>query len=389
VRKLVYMIVVAALAISLGVIGCAGGGGGGGGGGGANRTEIALSLVTFWPSVDFQAKGDVAKYGYTDMGHQAYMNRISERVLSETTDYKVTWTAYYAGTVSAAAIYAAVANGTYDIGCTGTGYSPGVFPLHEVFNLPGNITRPNAYIMSLAKRDTEASSSALQAEFTARNLKLLHLWSVGPGWFLMTPGHNVTKLDDFEGKTIRAATPGSVCAITHLGGTPLQCSMDEAKQKFEANLLQGILCPTDTPEGFGLGAYVREATFAPCTYDFVFIKVMNPTKYNSLPASVKAILDDVDSKWPDYYGKLRTWGELHGLNYCRTLSGWWEYNLPTEDPDEYALWAAAVQPCVDDFIGGDSAKQALWDYYKSRCEYYATTPPYSTWTPSTAPPTPP
>jgi TRAP-type C4-dicarboxylate transport system substrate-binding protein len=147
-------------------------------------------------------------------------------------------------------------------------------------------------------------------------VKLMHLWSTGPGWFLMTLGNNVTTLADFDGKTIRAANPASVACITALGATPGYMPMSAALEAFQAGTIDGILCPTDTPKGFGLGAYVRSATYAPFSYHFVFMKVMNTATYNGLPASVKAIVDEVNEAWPEYYGKLRTWGEYDGLQYC-------------------------------------------------------------------------
>lgn len=379
-KKILLIGMAAVLAIGMVAVGC------GGNGDGDERTTVDLSFVTFWPPVDFQADGDTALYGYSDMGHQAYMDEIEARVLAETDDYEIEWTAYYAGTVGGNEIYSSVAAGTYDIGATGTGYSPGVFPLHEVFNIPGNITRPNAYVMSLAKKDTVAEYPLLQAEYDAVGLHLNHVWSVGPGWFLMLPGENVSVMADFTDKEIRSPTPGATCAITELGGTPVSMSMDEAKEAFENELLQGILCPTDTPVGFGLGDYVREATFAPATYDFVFVLVMNPDKYDSLPAEVKAILDEVNDETPAYYGQLRTWGEEHGLEYCRTLDGWWEYDLPTADPDEYAAWGDATFACVENFIDGNSTVEDIWLYYQTRCQYYADTEPYASWTPGTAPP---
>jgi TRAP-type transport system periplasmic protein len=344
------------------------------------RTVITLRFITFWPSGDFQA----AK------GHKAYMDTIAARVLAETTDYEIKWEPFYAGTEKAADIYKVIRDGVYDIGATGAGYSPGVFPLFEAMNLPGELRRTNSYTMSLTKQALYDQYAPLQAEMAAENLHLCHLWSVGPGYFLMMPGKSVKTLADFPGKTFRAATLGSVWAITALGGTPVQMSMDEAKEQFGAGLLDGILCPTDTPKGFGLGEYVREVTFAPFSYDFVFMKIMNKAKYNSLPASVKAIFDQVNAKWSGYYGQLRTWGEADGLEYMKPLANFSYYDITTADPTEYASWVAAMAPVISDWIGGDATKQALWDKYVELDNYYATTAPYSTWTHSwpTEPPVP-
>jgi hypothetical protein len=238
--------------------------------------------------------------------------------------------------------------------------------------------------MSMAKQAVYDASPDLQAELTGKGLKLMHLWSVGPGYFLMMEGQNVTKLADFPGKRFRAAHTPAGYAIEELGAAPVQCSMDEAKEKFNAHLLEGILCPTDTPKGFGLGEFVSEVTFAPCTYDFLFWKIMCPDTWDDLPAVVQGVFDDVNAVWPEYYGKLRTWGEYEGLMYVKDT---WEpegkyvyYDLPTVDPDEYALWVDRMEPIIGEYwIEGDEGRQAIWDSFVAKDTYYATTAPWSTW----------
>ena len=156
--------------------------------------------------------------------------------------------------------------------------------------------------------------------------------------------------------------------------------MSVALERFEAKLIDGILCPTDTPKGFGLGAYVRHVIFAPFSYHFVFFKVMNKAAYDRLPASVKKIFDEVNAAYPAYYGQLRTWGEADGLEYMKSLEGYTYYDPRAENPTEYAKWVAATAGLIDKWIGGDATKKAVWNKYLELDKYYSTTPPYSTWT---------
>jgi TRAP-type C4-dicarboxylate transport system substrate-binding protein len=81
----------------------------------------------------------------------------------------------------------------------------------------------------------------LQAQFDRTKMKLMHFWSTGPGYFLMTPGKNVRTLADFSGKTIRAANPASVACIEALGAKTLFAPMSVALERFEANLIDGPL----------------------------------------------------------------------------------------------------------------------------------------------------
>ena len=355
------------------------------------RTVIGLDFVTFWPSGDFQAKGNIDLYGYTDMGHNAWTDTIAARVLAETDKYEISWNVFYAGAAPTGQIYSLVRDGIYDIGVTGRpSYSQGIFPLWEGPEYPGDLYRNNAYTMSLTLQALYDEFTPLQNEMAAQNLKVMHFWSTGPYYFFMTPGNEVRTLADFPGKTIKVPPLVSVYTVEALGGETFQGGPDEARERFEAGLLDGILCPTDVPKGFGMGAYVKHCTLAPFSYQFVLMKVMNEATWNALPVEVQTIFNEVNLAWPEYYGKLRTWGEADGLQYCYdTIPGFTYYDLPNEDPEEYQNWVDATAHLIDEWIGGNATRQALWDKFVELDEYYATTPPYSTWTPGANPPEPP
>lgn len=341
------------------------------------REKIQLDFATFWPAGDFQA----------GIGFKTWMKTIGDRVKAET-DYEIEWTEFYG--VHPAKLLDGIEAGTYDVGTSGPGYSPGVFPLWAGPQYPGEAYRKNAYTMSLTIQALHEQMPELQAQFDRTKMKLMHFWSTGPGYFLMTPDKNVRTLADFSGKTIRAANPASVACIEALGAKPLFAPMSVALERFEAKLIDGILCPTDTPKGFGLGSYVRHVTFAPFSYHFVFFKVMNKDAYDRLPAKVKTIFDEVNAAYPAYYGQLRTWGEADGLEYMKGLEGYTYYDVRAENPAEYAKWVGATAGLIDKWIGGDAKKKAVWNKFLELDKYYSTTPPYSTWTHSwPTPPVPP
>ena len=335
---------------------------------GAARKTIDLDFATFWPAVDFQAA----------IGHKTWMKTISDRVMAETTDYEIKWTEFYG--VHPAKLLDGIEGGTYSVGTSGPGYSPGVFPLWAGPEYPGEAYRRNAYTMSLTIQALHEQMPVLQAQFDRTKMKLMHFWSTGPGYFLMVPGKNLRTQADFSGKTMRAANPASVACIEALGAKPLFAPMSVALERFEAKLIDGILCPTDTPKGFGLGNYVRHVVSVPFSYHFVFFKVMNKAVYDGLPPSVKKIFDEVNAAFPAYYGALRTWGEADGLEYMKKLEGYTFYDPRAENPAEYAKWVAATAGLVDKWIGGDATKKAVWDKYRELDKYFNTTPPYSTWT---------
>jgi TRAP-type transport system periplasmic protein len=333
----------------------------------AARKKINLDFATFWPAVDFQAA----------VGHKNWMKTLSDRVMAETQDYEIVWTEFFG--VHPAKLLDGIESKTYDVGTSGPGYSPGVFPLWAGPEYPGEAQRRNAYTMSLTIQALHEQMPALQAQFDRTKMKLMHFWSTGPGYFLMVPGKDLKTQADFSGKTIRAANPASVACIEALGAKPLFAPMSVALERFEAKLIDGILCPTDTPKGFGLGNYVRHVVSAPFSYHFVFFKVMNKGTYDGLPASVRKILDEVNAAYPAYYGQLRTWGEADGLEYMKKLQGYSYYDVRAENPAEYAKWVASTAGLIDKWIGGDATKKAVWTKFLELDKHYNTTPPYSTW----------
>ncbi|MFX1555540.1 MAG: hypothetical protein ACFFBV_16570, partial [Promethearchaeota archaeon] len=139
--------------------------------------------------------------------------------------------------------------------------------------------------------------------------------------------------------------------------------------------------------------FLETGTFAPFSYQFVFMKVMNTATWNSLPEEVQACFDEVNAAWPEYVGKLRSWGEdVDGQKYCEdNIPGWSLYDLPTEDPTEYARWVDACAGLIDTWIAAaDSAdRQSVWDGLVEWDDYYSTTDPWASWEAGASAPTPP
>jgi TRAP-type C4-dicarboxylate transport system substrate-binding protein len=386
-KKVLLITVAAVLAIGMAAVGCTEPTEPG------ERQEIVLDFATFWPSVDFQFDGDPALYdGNEGMGHTAWMNAITAEVEANTPDdetgYTVTWNA---GSAAPPDLWSGVLAGTYDVITSGPGYTGGIMPLWEGPEYAAELDRSNAYSMSMALQALYDQFAPLQDQMDSAGVKVMHFWSTGPGYFLMTEGQNVTELADFAGLAdpIRAANPASVLTIEALGAEALKCPMSQALDEFAAGTISGILCPTDTPKGFSLGEYITNGTFAPFSYQFVFMKVMNPDSWDGLPTEVQDVFDDVNAAWPEYYGQLRTWGEADGLQYCYDeITGFTLYDLPTADPTEYQAWVDACVPdLIDTWIGTNTTREYLWGNFTALDAEM--TGLYGDWTPGADPPDPP
>ena len=391
-KRILFIMLAVVLALSVGIIGC---------NGGQQeeeeeeeeeepRTVITLDFGTFWGPVDFQVGGEGSPYPGT--GHQAWMDTIAEQVLADTDDYEIEWQVFYAknpvtdlwpGVTSTPA--------TYDVITSGPGYTAGVMPLWAGPEYPAELdSRVDALACSMAYQKLYDDYAPAAAEIDDQ-VKLMHLWSTGPGFFLMTPAWGpITSMNDFTDAKIRAANPASAALIPALGAEVYSVPMSGAYEAFEAGLVDGILCPTDTPVGFGLDEFVRSAAYAPASYQFVFFKVMSKSTWDSLPTEVQAVFDDVNAEWPEYYGKLRQWGEEGGLAECEDTYGaeWTTVDLPNDYPSVYSEITAVCDSVRATWTGASADNQAMWDAFVTASDWAAAN--YAgTFTPGTTPPSPP
>ena len=389
-KRILFIALAVVLALSVGLIGCVGQQEEEEEEEEEERTTITLDFGTFWGPVDFQVGGEGSPY--PGSGTQAWMDTIAERVLSETDDYEIEWKVYYSkhpvidlwpGVIASPA--------TYDVITSGPGYTAGVMPLWAgpefTSELPG---RTDALAMSMAYQKLYDDYAPAKAEMDEQ-IKVMHLWSTGPGFFLMTPAWGpITSMEDFVGARIRAANPASAALIIALGAETYSVPMSGAYEAFEAGLIDGIICPTDTPVGFGLDEFLRSAAYAPSSYQFVFTKVMSKSTWASLPSVVQDVFDEVNAVWPEYYGKLRQWGEEGGLKYCEDTYGadWTTVDLPNDYPALYADITALGVAALDAWIGDDADRQAIWDAFVEK-DAWAAANYGGTFTPGTTPPPPP
>ena len=209
-KKILFIMLAVVFALSISLMGC--------GGAGqqeeeeeeeeVERTVITLDFATFWPNVDFQFNGDPELYGgNTGMGHTAWMNAITAEVEARTDDYTIEWNA---GSAAPPDLWSGVTSGTYDVITTGPGYTGGIMPLWEGPEYPAELPgRTNAYAMSMTLQALYDEFTPLQDQMEAAGVKVMHFWSTGPGYFLMTEGNDVRTLADLAAldDPIRAANP--------------------------------------------------------------------------------------------------------------------------------------------------------------------------------------
>lgn len=316
---------------------------------GEDPQNFTLQFATFWPAVDFQ----VAE------GHEVWAKEISDRIAAET-PHTVSFDFHPQGSLlGPTEIYEGVASGAADLGSTCPLYTMGRFPLTMGLELPG-YNNDNALSTSVTMHEAFKMSPDLQKEY--EDVKVMFFWATGPGdFFTNSP---VRTMEDLAGQQIRAAG-GSALAISALGGTPVSMPMSESYLALDSGIVDGILGPTDTLQGFKLAEVTKYITKTPFVgYNVVFVKVMNLDTWNSFPPSVQKIFDEVNEKYVIEYGKLRTDYTVVGQQYAVND---FKHEVIELDDAERAKWMEKIMPIPQKWVSDTNAKglpgQKIYDLY--------------------------
>ncbi len=219
-----------------------------------------------------------------------------------------------------------VRDGIADIVWTVNGYTPGVFPRTEVFELPGvftgNITAANLAMYDLF-------DEFLAEEYPGVKIIALH---VHGGQGLQMKTKLVRRPEDAAGLRLRIPSRTGSWVIEALGADPVQTGVAEIAQRLETNEIDGCLIPWEIIPTFGIQNQTRYQIEGPNHERFgttTFQISMNLDRYNSLPDDLKAVIDqNAGAWWYRYVARVWRYAEDTGINAA--------LNDPN-DPDPNAL----------------------------------------------------
>jgi len=187
----------------------------------------------------------------------------------------------------------AVRNGLADLSFTVHGYTPGRFVTTQMAEVP------------FLGDSSEASSVAFQrmyAKYPAfadehKGVKVLAVFTHGPGIVFNTK-RPIAKIDDLAGLKWRIGG-GMVNEITKALG--MNVTLKPAPESYEllsTGVMDGTLFPAESVEGFKIDKVIKYATTFPGgLYNTSFVFMMNQAKYDSLPADVKKIVDEMSGEF--------------------------------------------------------------------------------------------
>jgi TRAP-type C4-dicarboxylate transport system substrate-binding protein len=219
----------------------------------------------------------------------------------------------------------AARNGVTDIAWTLHGVTPGRYPMTELANLP--FAWPggkDADIVETAKRMTELAPKYFAAEHTG--LKILFMSMANP--IVVYSKVPINKLEDFKGLKIRYASITNKVMLDQLGAATMLIPPPESQDALAKGIAQAATFPHEAGLAYDLASVVKYAIH-PAMASATFAMVMNPAKYNGLPADLRALIDQATGvKAAVEFGQAWAAQEKHALEIETKQKGLQVINLP-------------------------------------------------------------
>jgi len=235
-------------------------------------------------------------------------------------------------------------DGIVDISWTLLGYTPGRFPIAEVFELP---------FMSGTAAQTTAALQDFQAKYLGEELAqvkplLLH---APAGYKFHMRSDPITSLADLRGKKIRAPSRAMTDALNALGATAVGMPVPEVAQALTTGVIDGAQIPWEVVGSLR----VEEITKAHTEIGVenggmstaVMALVMNRAKYDALPDDLKKVIDDNSgAALAALAGEA--FDRVEAAERQKFLDAGAQINvIPAEQVGD---WRAAVQPVIEAWV---------------------------------------
>ncbi|MBI5575363.1 MAG: TRAP transporter substrate-binding protein [Deltaproteobacteria bacterium] len=240
-------------------------------------------------------------------------------------------------------IFDGVISGLADIGNFAMSYQPGRFPVSEAVDLPLGFT--NARVASLTLYDLIEKYKPKEFE----KVKILTLFTCPPmNIMTKTP---VRSLADLKGMELRVAGT-SAEIIKRLGGIPVAMPQSDTPEALQKGVVKGHVSSMEILKDFKFAAYTPNATVANLSV-VTFAVVMNKEKWNSLPADVKKVLDDMRRDHAMWTGNYVDNHVAESLDWSKKNHNLQLFSLSASDT---ATVKGLLQPMVDDYVKRISAQ---------------------------------
>lgn len=268
--------------------------------------------------------------------------------VEEATEGRVKFTMYFGGSLTQASeIYDGVAKGVSDTGFSVFCYNPGRFPVMEVCDLPG-FPSVDAYVTSHVGWDVYNKFKPAELN----DVHILFVCNSEPGGCIATR-KPVNTLEDLKGLRLRCVGSSAPTA-TALGAIPVALPITEAYTLLEKGTVDGSFLGLDDLTSMRVGEICHYTVMIPPISQMnLFFMAMNLDTWNSLPADVKKVFDEVSPKYVEI--SAAKWNEMSRLAYEQLKEmGHTFTHLSAEELDKTI--ELVVRPLQDKYVTDMEAK---------------------------------
>jgi TRAP-type C4-dicarboxylate transport system substrate-binding protein len=184
-------------------------------------------------------------------------------------------------------LYSQARDGVADIVWTLPGYTPGVFPRTEVFELP-TVHRGSAEATSLAIQDV---FDLIAPDFEDVHPILIYAHA---GQALFTVDKPIHKVEDLAGLKLRIPSRTGAMLIEAWDAQPVGMPVPDLPQALSKHVVDGALVPYEIVLPLKIYELTNYSIEGPNGQRFgtsVFAFLMNKERYESLPDDLKAVID--------------------------------------------------------------------------------------------------
>ncbi len=265
--------------------------------------------------------------------------------------------------LSAKNMFDGVIAGTADIGCLATSYQPGAFPVVEAVDLP--LGWPNATVASATLWDLVDKYKPKEFE----KVKVLTMFTCPPANIMSMKA--VRSLADIKGYELRASGTGAKI-LELLGAAPVAMPQSDVPEALQKGVIKGNVSSMEVLKDFKYAEYCRHVTSNVNLFVVSFAVVMNKGKWESLPADVKKVIDDLQKEQAIWTGQYVDNHVNNSLKWSKET--YKDFQMYTLSKEELAKWYALLKPMDDKYLKeyeakGIPTKAILDDVLKSKDKY--------------------
>ncbi len=265
--------------------------------------------------------------------------------------------------LSAKNMFDGVIAGTADIGCLATSYQPGAFPVVEAVDLP--LGWSNATVASATLWDLVDKYKPKEFE----KVKVLTMFTCPPANIMSMKA--VRSLADIKGYELRASGTGAKI-LELLGAAPVAMPQSDVPEALQKGVIKGNVSSMEVLKDFKYAEYCRHVTSNVNLFVVSFAVVMNKGKWESLPADVKKVIDDLQKEQAIWTGQYVDNHVNNSLKWSKET--YKDFQMYTLSKEELAKWYALLKPMNDKYLKeyeakGIPTKAILDDVLKSKDKY--------------------